>query len=441
MNNLFLLLLAGFLVLLNAFFVAAEFGMVRLRHTRVAIIAEKYPWKGAILAKVHKQLDAYLSACQLGITLASLGLGWVGEPAFSNLLTPMLHAIGLSQPAIIEFISFIIAFSLLSFLHIVVGELMPKSLAIRQSEQISLWTAVPLYGFYWLMYPVIWLLNSCSNLLLKILGLDEANPGEHFHSTDEIKLILRSSQVHGELTNQETNILAHTLELADLQVMDVMRSYDDMVTLDNIITKRKLIGILNHYRYSRYPVYNPETQEVIGLVHVKDLQPILHEKRSNDEIDLQPLLRPVPEISYKMPVLALLRKFQGGMPHFALVNNRQGTSIGFVTLDNLLHLVLGVIKDEFHKTQDAWVEHSDGTLSVKGDSPWFALERALQHELTLSQEQQEETATIAGLILNQLGAVPVEGQVIEFTDFIATIEKMQGARILEVRIQPKPQAE
>lgn len=147
MTNI-LLILAGFgLVLLNAFFVAAEFGMVKLRQTRVALIQEQYPWRGGILAKVHQKLDAYLSACQLGITLASLGLGWIGEPAFTRVLSPAFHWLGLVNPTLNEFISFIIAFSLLSFLHIVIGELMPKSLAIRQSEQISLWTAAPLYFF------------------------------------------------------------------------------------------------------------------------------------------------------------------------------------------------------------------------------------------------------------------------------------------------------
>src|SRR3990167_4946645 len=172
MMTFFLLSTAFFLVLLNAFFVAAEFGMVKLRHTRMAVIQEEYPWRGSILAKVHNELDAYLSACQLGITLASLGLGWIGEPAFSALLEPAFSFLGFNLK-FVEIISFLIAFSLLSFLHIVIGELMPKSLAIRQSEQISLWTAIPLYAFYWLMYPVIWVLNSCSNLLLKWLKLDE----------------------------------------------------------------------------------------------------------------------------------------------------------------------------------------------------------------------------------------------------------------------------
>ena len=435
MSNFLLILTGLFLVLLNAFFVAAEFGMVKLRHTRVSAIATQYPWRGYILAKVHRQLDAYLSACQLGITLASLGLGWIGEPAFANLMSPVLEGLGFTNPRLIELVSFIFAFSLLSFLHIVVGELMPKSLAIRQSEQISLWTAVPLYAFYWVMYPVIWVLNSCSNFFLKQLRLDEIHPGEQSHTIEELKLILRSSQLHGELTSQETNILSHTLELADLRAMDVMCSSHDMVMLNASLCRSELINTLDRYRYSRYPVYDQQKKQIIGLLHVKDLHSLLQED-GNQILNLEPLTRPIPKIIYRLPALTLLRQFQGGMPHFALVYGRQGDAIGFVTLDNLLHLVIGVIKDEFHKTRDAWKSHPDGSLTVKGDCSLFALERALKHELTLTPEQ-EEVATIAGLILHELGSVPAVGETMEFPDFSLTIEKIQGARITEVSIRPK----
>lgn len=433
MINIILIIVAFILVLLNAFFVAAEFAMVKLESTRVAVIATQYPWRGVILAKVHKQLDAYLSACQLGITLASLGLGWVGEPAFADLISPLLGKFKLMTPGLIEFISFVFVFTLLSFLHIVIGELLPKSWAIRQSEQISLLTAVPLYGFYWVMYPIIWILNSCSNFFLRTLHLDEVHPGEESHSTEELKLILRSSQLHGELTSQESSILAHTLELAELQAIDVMCPYHDMVMLTNHITKKELLNTLNHYRYSRYPIYSLQEKKIIGLLHVKDLQPLLQGKSNEQELDLQALARPIPKVSYRLPALGLLRQFQGGMPHFALVYNRQGDIAGFVTLDNLLHLVIGVIKDEFHRTRDAWVRHADGSLTVKGNCPVFALERALQKTFMLTVEQ-EEINTVGGLILNQLGSVPLIGQQVKFTDFLAIIEAMQGARITQIKI-------
>ena len=171
-TNIALIICAMLLVFLNAFFVAAEFAMVKMRATRVETIKDDHGLKGKILYKIHTHLDAYLSACQLGITLASLGLGWIGEPAFFDVVESILIFIGVNSTSIVNAVSFAISFSLISFLHIVVGELMPKSLAIRKAELMSMWTSIPLYAFYWLMYPAIFILNSCSNFLLRLIVLE-----------------------------------------------------------------------------------------------------------------------------------------------------------------------------------------------------------------------------------------------------------------------------
>ncbi|MCA0254395.1 MAG: CNNM domain-containing protein [Proteobacteria bacterium] len=195
MANVGLIVIALVFVFLNGFFVAAEFAMVKLRYTRVQMLERTAGWRGAILAKVHTNLDAYLSACQLGITLSSLGLGWVGEPAFSHLLTPLLHTLDITSAKIISMVSLSSAFLIISFLHIVVGELMPKTIAIRQAEKISLWTAIPLYWFYWLAYPAIYCLNATSNALLRLFRLDASHKAEHAYTSEEIKLILKLSQM------------------------------------------------------------------------------------------------------------------------------------------------------------------------------------------------------------------------------------------------------
>lgn len=434
MNQFIYLLIGLGLVFLNAFFVAAEFAMVKLRNTRMPLISKENPWRGSILTKIHAQLDAYLSACQLGITLASLGLGWVGEPAFAHLLTPVFNLFHL-DPETMQWISVATAFILISFLHIVLGELLPKSLAIRQSESVSLWTAIPLYAFYWLMYPAIWFLNACTNFLLNLFKLNTYHEGEQRHSSEEIKIILRSSEIHGELSNQESKILTQTLELSDLSAEDIMRSYDDLITLPPLLAKTELLEKLNHYRFSRYPIMD-DNQQAMGLLHVKDLQTHLHEYQDEQLLDLTKLSRPIPKISPREPVLQLLNQFQKGLPHFALVVGRQDAIIGFITLDNLLHLVLGGIKDEFHKTQEVWETHSDGSFTVKGNCPLYALERALNQDLSLSEEEEEEVATVAGLILFKLGDLPKIGERIVFDEFVANIEEMQGIRITKVRIYP-----
>jgi CBS domain containing-hemolysin-like protein len=431
MLNIAYIFIAFGLVLLNAFFVAAEFGMVKLRQTRIEAIEEQYGLRGKILARVHKNLDAYLSACQLGITLASLGLGWIGEPAFSRLLEPLFHYLGISSQHTIEFLSFFIAFSIISFLHIVVGELMPKSIAIRQSERVSVWTALPLYTFYWLMYPAISLLNACSNYLLKIMHLNKSHKGEHFYSTDEIKLILGSSFLHGELTKDETDILEHTLDFADLQVTAVMRPIEEMVTLDITQTIQQSLATITENRYSRYPVIDNTLDNIIGIVHIKDFVGTLYEKQAITSINS--LIRPILKVSSHVPATDLLRKFREGMPHFAIVYRGPETPIGFVTLDNILHILVGKIKDEFHKTKDDWVAISEHEFSFKGNSSLYTVERALDIDIF----SEDDVTTLGGLILNQLGALPKVNQRIEFEEFTAEVEKMHGPRILKVRIYKK----
>lgn len=419
------------LVFLNAFFVAAEFGMVRLRHTRIAIIQETYGLRGKMLARVHNNLDSYLSACQLGITLASLGLGWVGEPAFSALLEPVFKFIGIISPSTIEFLAFFVAFSFLSFLHIVIGELMPKSLAIRQSEKVSVWTAAPLYGFYWLMFPAIWLLNTCSNLLLKLFNLNHVNKGEDFYSTDEIKLILNSSHLQGELSKYETEIIEHTLDFAELQVTDVMRPIEDIVTLDINQSIEQSLKTVMETRYSRYPVRDKMQKNIIGIVHVKDLLASFYQTKNISS--LQQLVRPILKVSWHLPAIELLRKFREDMPHFAMIYRGSETAIGFITLDNLLHVLVGHIKDEFHKTKEDWSPTSDGGFLVVGSSPIYAIERALDIDIF----SEDNATTVSGLIQNQLRNIPKIGEQIAFEEFTAVIEKMNGHRILQVKVYPK----
>lgn len=436
--SLLLILLALVLVFLNGFFVAAEFAMVKLRQTRIPIIKEQYGRRGKILANVHSHLDTYLSACQLGITLASLGLGWVGEPAFAHVLEPVFTWVGIASVETMTAISFLCAFLIISFLHIVLGELVPKSLAIRQSEKISIWTATPLYMFYWIMFPAIWLLNKCANFFLKICGLGASHHGEHFHSTEEIKLILNSSHLHGELTQHETEIIEHTMDLADLRVTNVMRPCDEMVMLDIETKPSDLLQTVLEHRFSRYPIYDKSKQEIIGIVHVKDLFAVLYKQREIPT--LATLIRPVLKVSHRFPAIELLHKFREGMPHFALIYNGN-TLLGFVTLDNLLHVLIGRIKDEFHKTKDDWIANPDGSITVEGDCSIYALEQVLEERLkkNIDLTTMENIDTVSDLILHQLGlgAMPKQGQQIEFKDFVTTIETTQGQQIQQVTIHIK----
>jgi len=428
-GNLFLIAVALLLVALNGFFVAAEFGMVKLRQTRVKAIAKVYGLRGRILAKVHTQLDAYLSACQLGITLASLGLGWIGEPAFAELLRPLLTWMGVESPSLVHGIAFFFAFFTISFLHIVVGELVPKSLAIRLTEKVALWTAVPLYGFYWLMYPPIWVLNTSANWVLKFTGLDYAHGHDAHYSADELKLILKSSRATKQLTRDEWNVLAHTLDFSDLEVTELMRPFNEVVALSANHSLAENLDLIARHRFSRYP-YLDQNDEVQGVLHLKDM--FLDELKEGANTALEQLIRPVQHVSPEMSAMELFRRFRSGAPHFAVIGYPGSPPLGFITLDNMLSALVGEIRDEFRHDHNDWTKLDDGTLIGKGSLPIFTLERALGIDL-----DNDDVDSIGGLIMWKLGNLPREGDRIEFEHFDVTVKKMSGPRIVQVRIHQK----
>ncbi|MBI3285659.1 MAG: HlyC/CorC family transporter [Burkholderiales bacterium] len=434
MDNLLLVVAALLLVLLNGFFVAAEFGLVKLRQTRVRSLARTAGVRGRLLVRVHQHLDAYLSACQLGITLASLGLGWIGEPAFAQLLQPLFPLLGIASAELIHGVSFFFAFFTISFLHIVVGELAPKSMAIRMPERISLWTAPALYTFYWTMYPAIWMLNWSSNKVLKWAGLDLAHGGDSHYSAEELKLILRGSHGGIKETRDEWSIMAQVLDFGGLEISDLMRPIGEVVAMHKSASLEQNMETAGRNRFSRYPYFDDDEATVLGMLHLKDL--FLAQQAGKPLDDLGKHLRQVEFVPPSMPALELFRRFRKGAPHFAIVGNKGSKPVGFLTLDNLLGALVGQIRDEFRQNENDWTLLDDGTLIGKGSLPLFTLGMALGFEL-----DSDEVESIGGLIMHTLGDLPLEGQKVEFERFDAVVKKMNGPRIVLVRIHPKRAAE
>jgi CBS domain containing-hemolysin-like protein len=428
------------LVVLNGFFVAAEFGLVKLRQTRVQTLARKHGIRGRLLARVHRRLDAYLSACQLGITLASLGLGWIGEPAFAQLLAPVFAIAGIESAQLTHAISLFFAFSCISFLHIVVGELAPKSMAIRQSEPVALWVAVPLYAFYWAMYPAIWLLNTSANAVLRIAGLSADHGGDANYSTDELKLILRGRRAvanaggaasSAAYSADEWNTIAHSLDFSSMTVSDLMRPAHEMIALRRDVPLRENMQVVARHRFSRYPLFEDASGErVAGLIHLKDLLLARHAGSTLD--DLSDYARAVQYVKPETPALELFRRFRRGAPHFALVGRKHAKPIGFLTLDNLLGALVGQIHDEFRQGDADWTRMDDGTLMGKGSLPVVSLERALGIDI-----DEGRAESVGGLVIHALNDLPAEGQRIEFERFDVVVKKMKGPRIVLVRVYPK----
>ncbi|WP_273457260.1 hemolysin family protein [Nevskia ramosa] len=441
-DNALLVALAFALVVLNGFFVAAEFSLVKLRTTRAQELSTQNGWRGRILGKVHGQLDTYLSACQLGITLSSLGLGWVGEPAFASLLEPLLTMAGIDNERTMHTIAFIVAFTVISFLHIVIGELAPKSMAIRQPEGVSLWTATPLYAFYWLMYPAIELLNRSANIALKAAGLEGTggHDANNSYTHDELKMILHLSHAAGDKPESNLNImLAHTLELQDLVASDLMRTRREMIGLDHDSSHAEVRRIVQKYGYSRYPLLD-EDEAIVGVVHVKDL--LLEPPGDDYPQRLRRLARDIHRFREDTPALEVLRRFRQGAPHLALVDDFEGTMDGFVTLEDVLEAMLGEIVDEYEPRRAGQVDRrivhlADGSLLLRGDTPVYRLERVLGAEI----DGSEDVDTVAGLVMQKLDRIAVRGDQIVIGAHEITVQRVTGPRIERIKVMRRVRSE
>lgn len=433
MENFLWVVAALLLVALNGFFVAVEFGLVKLRQTRIRAIVKIYGLRGRILSTVHSRLDAYLSACQLGITLASLALGWIGEPAFARLLTPVFGWLDITSPELMHIISIVFAFSAITFLHIVVGEQAPKSLAIRRPEKVSIWAAIPLYAFYWVMYPAIWLLNVSATGVLRLAGLDGGHGHETNYSAEEIKLIVRGSHPTEKLNQDELQVIAYTLDFSDLEVSELMRPISEVTGLYQARSLGQNLDTIYHSRFSRYPYFERDGETALGIIHLKDL--FLAQQQGKSIGNLNDYLRPVQYVAPNTPAVELFRRFRKGAPHFAIVGQKGGRAEGFITLDDMLGALVGGIRDEFRQNQNDWIRLDDDTFMGKGSLPIFTLERVLGIEI-----ENENVDSVGGLVMWKLGDVPHEGQKVEFDQFDVVVKKMNGPRIMLVRVYPKESA-
>ena len=423
-----LMIFALFLVLLNGFFVAAEFAIVRLRATKVDSLAEAHGWRGRILRTVHQQMDAYLSACQLGITLASLGLGWVGEPAFAELLTPLLGVLGVDSPQVVHGLAFVLAFSIISYLHIVIGELAPKSWAIRKPETLSLWTAAPLYAFYWLMYPAIYLLNASANTILRLAGQGE--PGsehQHHYSREELKLILHSSRAGAEAP-QDMRVLTSAVELSELEVVDWANSREDLISVPVDASLDEVFEVFRRNKYSRYPITDSEG-EFVGVLHIKDLLLFLAQGEHAQPLCIDDLMRPLERVNRMMPLTELLEQFRQGGTHFALVEEADGKVVGYLTMEDVLEALVGDIQDEHRKAERGILAYQPGKLLVRGDTPLAKLERLLNVDL-----DHIEAETLAGLVYEHLKRLPEEEETLDTDGLRITIKKMKGPKVVLAKV-------
>jgi CBS domain containing-hemolysin-like protein len=419
------ILLALFLVLLNGFFVATEFAIVKVRASRIREMAEKGNSNARVASGIISRLDAYLSACQLGITLASLGLGWIGEAAFAHLLEPLLQGLGPWAEAASHAIAITLAFVIITILHIVVGELAPKSLAIRFPVATALITARPMQLFYRMFYPFIWALNSLALGLLKLFGLPIVSESELAHSEEDLRIILADSAGRGPKAERRRALMEQALAFAERRVRQIMVPRADVAYLDLTEPLPRILETARREGYTRYPLVREQLDDVVGIIHTRELFGAADELK--EPADLERLVRAPVFVPESAPADELLSRFQQRRLHMAIVVDEYGGTSGIATLEDVLEELTGEILDEFDVETPPLVDAGDGCVRITGAFPVADLARHFGVEI-----ESDEAVTTGGLILEELGRVAHAGDIIRVGDLGLKVLETRSRRVVRV---------
>ncbi|MEX2047431.1 MAG: hemolysin family protein [Chloroflexota bacterium] len=421
-------LLTVLLLVVNAFFVAAEFAIVRVRGTQLDQLAAEGSARGALAAHIIDHIDSYLSACQVGITMASLGLGWVGEPGVAALIAPMFGWLIERSETLFHVVSFSIAFGLITYLHIVVGEQAPKYFAIQRSLTTSLWLAYPLHFFYRAAYPFIWFVNASANRILKAIGIP-VGPGEvaDAHSDEELRLLVAASALQGKLDEGERVIVGNALNFADTLVRQVMVPRTEIVAVPEELDLAGLVAVARQHRLSRFPVYREDLDHILGVVHVKDLIGVDRASRAR----AHDIMRKVSAIPETLRLDQALAEFRRQHTQLAIVIDEYGGTAGLVTLEDVVEELVGEVGDEFEKEAAPPIrEEAPGTYVVDGLVGLAELRERLPLELT-----DEPYDTVGGMVFGRLGRVAQVGDSVEVEGHRFQVIGVDGRRVSQVRVQ------
>jgi CBS domain containing-hemolysin-like protein len=422
-------LLALGLVLLNAFFVATEFAIVRIRKTRIDELVSRGVSRAKAAQEVIRNLNAYLSACQFGITLASLGLGWVGEPAFARLIEPLFAPLGAAATTATHSVALTLAFLLITLLHIVFGELAPKTLAIERTEPVALWVALPIRAFTSVFYPVIWALNETANLAVRAIGLEPLPEHGRAHSEEELRLILGSSLAGGMLSGGHARLLTRALDFPAQTVRQIMVPRADVVYLDLTGTPERIREVALRSGHTRYPLCDGDLDRIVGVIHIKDL--FLAAPQGGEPVDLSKLAREPLLVPESLQVGRLLELFRNSRRHLCIVIDEYGGTSGIATLEDVLEELTGEIQDEFDREVPKVQDLADGRLSVDATLPVGELQEVLGIEVV-----DEEVDTLGGLVVARLGRLARVGDVVELDGRRIEVARVRGRRILRLTVHP-----
>ena len=441
-STVFNISLVIFLVLANGFFVASEFALVAVRKSRIEALVKEGSKPAERLLGLLNNLNAYISATQLGITLASLALGWVGEPAVASLLEPVLIRIGeatgaefLASGAILHTISFIIAFSFITFLHIVFGELAPKTAALELSEKVAMWCALPLQLFYKTFYPFIRVLDWAGTKTVRIFGLHPSGEHGSSYTEDEIRQLITVSHESGHLNEEERKLINKVFEFSETTVREAMIPRTEIVAVSESCTLEEIARAFRHHAFSRLPVYRGSLDDIVGYIHSKDLMPFLLRPKN---FQLKEVLQKPMYVVDTARLEDVLRQMQREKFHFGFVVDEHGGVEGIITLEDLLEEIVGDISDEHDEEVNEQIrKESDGIYTLDGGLAIRDLNRRLHLNLPVS----ESYTTIAGFLMAESGQILNEGEIVPFNGHTFKIEKVDKRRILQVRLEKTANAQ
>lgn len=427
------LLVALLLVGINGFFVVAEFSLVKVRQTRLEELIQQGNRQARLTLQIVTSLDTYLSAVQLGVTLASLALGWLGEPAVASLIEPALRAVLPASMLLLHSASIVLAFMLITLLHVVLGELIPKSMAIQQAERMALFVSTPMYWFHKLGYPIITLFDYLAAFFLRRLGVRRASGEELAHSEEELRMIVSASRRGGILDQMESELIDNVFDFADRVAREVMVPRQDMMCLFAELSYEENMQIVRQTHHTRYPLCLHDRDHVIGMVHLRDL--MYNEFEQVPTHDLQQVMREILVVPESMSVAKLLQLMRRRRIHMAVVVDEYGGTAGLVALEDIIEEIVGEIQDEHDDSQELEIQRlADGSYEFDGR---VLLDEVLSL-LNLRQNDHEED-TIGGYIFGHLGRRPEVGDRMQLGRYLFSVLRVNGFRITRVKATPLPE--
>lgn len=425
-----MLLVALILVLLNGFFVLSEFAIVKVRRTKLEEFVKQGKKSASLALKMSNSLDTYLSATQLGITFSSLALGWIGEPALARLIESNVTFLA-NNPVLLHTISFIIAFSIVTFLHVVFGEIVPKSIAIAKAEVMVLYIARPLYIFWLVFYPLIRFFDIVAASILRALNVRPATEHELAHSEEELRIIVNESFKGGHIDSVESEIIKNAVDFSETVAKEIMTPRKDMICLNSEKSLEENIKRVISTKHTRYPYCNGGKDNIVGMIHSRD---ILNDVLESKKLDISKLVRPIIMVPENTSISSILTRMNKSRIHLALVVDEYGGTSGLITMDDILEEIIGETTDEHDPKDESILLIDENRYEFDGIVNIEKVEELLDIEF---EKDELSAVTIGGRILNLIGRLPIEGETINDKDCTYKILAVNNNRITKILCEKK----